>query len=224
MVKSHDTAIISENILSMWAVYLHLMNPILYLIPTAVLVATVLISRVVKIGFGDYVADLERKVSELEGILNLTFMRELLNFFVSSKASEAAEKLVSSVNNNPENAVDSVSGAARISGKDVENLYSSMKKAIQPSIDLERVRFVSGLIYRIVLIYGLSISAVMYAIIAISGMSGSLAFTRTLLGAFFGVTIIFSIFLVVIVLDLTRYSGRIRGAMKKLSGEVSQAD
>lgn len=200
------------------------MNVILYLIPTAVLISTIIVSRVVRSGFRDYVANLEKEVAELEGILNLTFMRELLNFFVSSKASEAAEKLVSSVNDNPENAVDSVSGAARISGKDVENLYSSMKKAIQPSIDLERIKFVSGLIYRIVLIYGLSISAVMYGIISISGVSGSLAFTRTLLGAFFGVTIIFSIFLVVIVLDLTRYSGRIKGAMKKLSGDTSQSD
>lgn len=197
------------------------MNLILYVIPTIIVVATLLVARIVKIGFGDYVRDLESKVEELENILNLTFMRELLNFFVSSKASEAAEKLVSSVDKGEKGVTDSVSGAARISGEDIERLYSSMKKAIQPSLDLERVRFVSSLIYRLVLIYGLSISAVMYALISISGVAGDQIISRTLLGAFFGVTIIFSLFVIVIVADLTRYSGRIRGAMKKLSSDGS---
>ncbi len=200
------------------------MNLILYLIPTAVLIATVLVSMAVKKGFRDYVTELESKVDELESILNLSFMRELLNFFVSSNASQAAEKLVNSAEQGESGVVESVTGAARRTGDDIEKLYGSMKKAIQPSIDLERVRFVSGLIHTLVMIYGISIAAVMYILISVSGMSQSLTETRTLLGAFFGVTIIFSIFVIVIIADLSRYSGRIRAAMKKLSGSNANMD
>ena len=194
------------------------MNLILYLIPTAVLIATVLVSIAVRKGFRDYVAELESKVDEIESVLNLSFMRELLNFFVSSNASQAAERLVNSADKGESGVVESVTGAARRSGDDIEKLYGSMKKALQPSIDLERVRFVSGLIHTLVLIYGISIAAVMYILISVSGMSQSLSETRTLLGAFFGVTIIFSIFVIVIIADLSRYSGRIKTAMRKLSG------
>ena len=76
------------------------MELILYAIPSAILVATIVISRIVRGGFSEYINDLEQKVGELEGVLNLTFMKELLDFFVSSKASKAAERVVSHANIN----------------------------------------------------------------------------------------------------------------------------
>ena len=197
------------------------MELILYLIPTAILAVTFVIARVVKGSFGDYIGDLESKVSELENVLNLSFMKELLDFFVSSQASKAAERLVSSANDNPDRVSEAVSGAARSSGTEIEKLYGSMKRTLQPSVDLERVKFVSRMINQLIYLYGVSIAAIEYLLITATIVLPNHAITVTLDGVFFGVTVIFGIFVIVIVFDLVRYSGRINSAMKKLTGEYA---
>ena len=148
-------------------------------------------------------------------------MKELLDFFVSSQASKAAERLVNTANDTPNRVSEAVSGAARSSGSEIEKLYSSMKRTLQPSVDLERVKFVSRMINQLIYLYGFSIAAIEYGLIsAILFLPyNSLAFTLD--GVFFGVTVIFGIFVIVIVIDLMRYSGRIKNAMKKLTGEYS---
>ncbi|MCL6089773.1 MAG: hypothetical protein M1393_01875 [Candidatus Thermoplasmatota archaeon] len=199
------------------------MQLILYAIPTAILVATLVISRFVRGGFREYINDLEQKVGELEGVLNLTFMKELLDFFVSSKASKAAERVVSTAESDPEKVHGVVTDAARSSGQEIESLYDSMKRALQPSVDLERVKFVSGLINQLIMLYGISIAAVEYLLITLTFVPSYAGISRTLDGVFFGVTVIFGIFVIVIVFDLSRYSGRINGAIRKLTGESATA-
>ncbi len=199
------------------------MQLILYAIPTAILVATLVISRFVRGGFREYINDLEQKVGELEGVLNLTFMKELLDFFVSSKASKAAERVVSTAESDPEKVHGVVTDAARSSGQEIESLYDSMKRALQPSVDLERVKFVSGLINQLIMLYGISIAAVEYLLITLTFFPSYAGISRTLDGVFFGVTVIFGIFVIVIVFDLSRYSGRINGAIRKLTGESATA-
>jgi uncharacterized membrane protein len=186
-------------------------------------VATLVISRFVRGGFREYINDLEQKVGELEGVLNLTFMKELLDFFVSSKASKAAERVVSTAESDPEKVHGVVTDAARSSGQEIESLYDSMKRALQPSVDLERVKFVSGLINQLIMLYGISIAAVEYLLITLTFVPSYAGISRTLDGVFFGVTVIFGIFVIVIVFDLSRYSGRINGAIRKLTGESATA-
>lgn len=197
------------------------MDPILYLIPTAILIVTIVIARVVKGSFRDYIGDLENKVSEIENVLNLSFMKELLDFFVSSQASKAAERLVNSANDSPDRVSEAVSGAARSSGNEIEKLYGSMKRTLQPSIDLERVKFVSRMINQLILLYGFSIAAIEYMLISVALFLPYYSLSVTLDGVFFGVTVIFGIFVIVIVFDLARYSGRINNAMKQLTGDFS---
>lgn len=197
------------------------MDPILYLIPTAILIVTILIARVVKGSFREYIGDLENKVLEIENVLNLSFMKELLDFFVSSQASKAAERLVNSANDHPEKVSEAVSGAARSSGNEIEKLYGSMKRTLQPSVDLERVRFVSRMINQLIYLYGFSISAIEYMLITVTLFLPYYSLSITLDGVFFGVTVIFGIFVIVIVFDLVRYSGRINNAMKKLTGDFT---
>lgn len=197
------------------------MELILYLIPTAIVVLTIVISRVVKGSFADYISDLENKVLEIENVLNLSFMKELLDFFVSSQASKAAERLVNSANDNPNKVSEAVSGAARSSGSEIERLYGSMKRTLQPSVDLERVKFVSRMINQLIYLYGFSIAAIEYGLISAILFLPYNSLAITLDGVFFGVTVIFGIFVIVIVIDLMRYSGRIKSAMKKLTGEYS---
>ncbi len=197
------------------------MDYILYLIPTAILVVTIVIARVVRNSFGEYIGDLEGKVKELENVLNLSFMKELLDFFVSSQASKAAERLVSSADGDPERVSEAVSGAARTSGTEIEKLYGSMKRTLQPSVDLEKVKFVSRMINNLIYLYGISIAAIEYLLITVAITLGNHQLSITLDGVFFGVTVIFGIFVIVIVFDLVRYSGRINNAMKKLTGEYA---
>lgn len=197
------------------------MEYILYLIPTAIVVLTIVIAKVVRNSFGEYVNDLEGKVKELENVLNLSFMKELLDFFVSSQASKAAERLVSSANDNPESVSEAVSGAARSSGTEIEKLYGSMKRTLQPSVDLEKVKFVSRMINQLIYLYGFSIATIEYLLITATIILPNHQISMTLDGVFFGVTVIFGIFVIVIVFDLVRYSGRINNAMKKLTGEYA---
>ncbi len=197
------------------------MELILYLIPTAIVVLTIIISKLVRGSFTDYIEDLETKVLEIESVLNLSFMKELLDFFVSSQASKAAERLVNSANDAPNRVSEAVSGAARSSGSEIEKLYGSMKRTLQPSVDLERVKFVSRMINQLVYLYGFSIAAIEYGLISAILFLPYNSLAITLDGVFFGVTVIFGIFVIVIVIDLMRYSGRIKNAMKKLTGEYS---
>ncbi len=197
------------------------MELILYLIPTAIVVLTMIVSKMVRGSFTEYIEDLEGKVLEIENVLNLSFMKELLDFFVSSQASKAAERLVNSANDNPNRVSEAVSGAARSSGSEIEKLYGSMKRTLQPSVDLERVKFVSRMINQLIYLYGFSIAAIEYGLISAILFLPFNSLAVTLDGVFFGVTVIFGIFVIVIVIDLVRYSGRIKGAMKKLTGEYS---
>ena len=197
------------------------MELILYLIPTAIVVLTMIVSKMVRGSFTEYIGDLEGKVLEIENVLNLSFMKELLDFFVSSQASKAAERLVNSANDNPNRVSEAVSGAARSSGSEIEKLYGSMKRTLQPSVDLERVKFVSRMINQLIYLYGFSIAAIEYGLISAILFLPFNSVAVTLDGVFFGVTVIFGIFVIVIVIDLVRYSGRIKGAMKKLTGEYS---
>ncbi|MCL6090046.1 MAG: hypothetical protein M1393_03285 [Candidatus Thermoplasmatota archaeon] len=197
------------------------MELILYLIPTAIVVLTMIVSKMVRGSFTEYIGDLEGKVLEIENVLNLSFMKELLDFFVSSQASKAAERLVNSANDNPNRVSEAVSGAARSSGSEIEKLYGSMKRTLQPSVDLERVKFVSRMINQLIYLYGFSIAAIEYGLISAILFLPFNSLAVTLDGVFFGVTVIFGIFVIVIVIDLVRYSGRIKGAMKKLTGEYS---
>ena len=191
----------------------------LYIIPTAIILLTYFISRLIEKGFGDYLSTLNSKVQELEGVLNLTFMKELLNFFMSSTTSQIAENVAESAERKPTEVEEKVKGASKKASRDIETLYSSMKKALQPSIDYERVKFVSQQIKILVRIYGFSIAAVDYMLVTFSIVFPSTALSRSLVGIIFGVTVIFSIFVIVIVADLSRYAGKINTAMKKLSGD-----
>ena len=197
------------------------MELILYLIPTAIVILTIIVSKMVRGSFTEYIQDLEGKVLEIENVLNLSFMKELLDFFVSSQASKAAERLVNSANDNPNRVSEAVSGAARSSGSEIEKLYGSMKRTLQPSVDLERVKFVSRMINQLIYLYGFSIAAIEYGLITAILFLPYNSLAITLDGVFFGVTVIFGIFVIVIVIDLVRYSGRIKNAMKKLTGEYS---
>ncbi len=197
------------------------MDLILYLIPTAIVILTIIVSKMVRGSFTEYIQDLEGKVLEIENVLNLSFMKELLDFFVSSQASKAAERLVNSANDNPNRVSEAVSGAARSSGSEIEKLYGSMKRTLQPSVDLERVKFVSKMINQLIYLYGFSIAAIEYGLISAILFLPYNSLAITLDGVFFGVTVIFGIFVIVIVIDLVRYSGRIKNAMKKLTGEFS---
>ena len=197
------------------------MDLILYLIPTAIVILTIIVSKMVRGSFTEYIQDLEGQVLEIENVLNLSFMKELLDFFVSSQASKAAERLVNSANDNPNRVSEAVSGAARSSGSEIEKLYGSMKRTLQPSVDLERVKFVSRMINQLIYLYGFSIAAIEYGLISAILFLPYNSLAITLDGVFFGVTVIFGIFVIVIVIDLVRYSGRIKNAMKKLTGEYS---
>ncbi len=195
---------------------------LLFIIPTAIVVATFLIAKMIEKGFSEYLSKLDEKVQELEGVLNLSFMRELLNFFMQSTSSQIAENVAESAQSAPNQVEEKVKGVSKKASKEIEVLYGSMKTAIQPSIDFERVKFVSAQIKLLIRIYGYSIASIYYVLVFFTIGLPHMSLSRSLVGIFFGVTVIFSIFVIVIIADLSRYSGKINTAMKKLSGDQKE--
>lgn len=187
---------------------------ILLAIPTAILVLTLITYRLIKNGSKEFISNLERKVEKMENVYSLSFTRNVLSFFVSSSARNATRIFASVEDEDDVTLNEQIMDMARSIGKDVEKLYESYTKATSPSKDLERIKSMSTLIKRISLLYGLSISSIGYALVIMSTSQTYASLLKSLDGVMLGTTIIFSMVVVLTLIDLMRYSKRINVAMK----------
>ena len=184
---------------------------LLYIFPAVIFVLTTLIYFVVKNGLKDYVNNLSTKVREIESVLDLSFMRDMLTRFMSRSAARAAQML----RTNPSASASDTTGITMNSGEDMDRFYASIRKAAQPSIDLERVNFVASLLQKVILIYGYSIAVVKLALISFSFFPSYASYYGDFDGVFLGGTIFFSVIVVLMVADLQIYSRRITASVNR---------
>lgn len=184
----------------------------LYIIPTLILVVTVLIYRVTGTGFREFSSKLESKVKVLESLSNMIFTKDMLSMFL--KTSSISTQMFFTER---ELAVERGEVASReaepmMSMKDMRSLEASLKKALQPSRDLERVRNDSSLIRKLMIVYGILIALTEYFLVSSTLLSLSSSLTFQLDGIVFGITIIFSAVLLLVLIDLFTTSRKINFA------------
>ena len=184
---------------------------LLYIFPAIIFVLTTAVYFVVRNGLKDYVDNLSTKVKEIESVLDLSFMRDMLTRFMSRSAARAARML----GTNPTAPVSGGEGITISSGEDMDSFYASIRKAAQPSIDLERVNFVASLLQKVLLIYGYSIAIVEMGLISFSLFPAYGSYYADFDGVFLGGTIFFSVVVVLMVADLQIYSKRIKTSVSR---------
>jgi hypothetical protein len=184
---------------------------LLYVFPAIIFILTTIIYFVVRNGLKDYVENLSSKVKEIESVLDLSFMRDMLTRFMSRSAARAAQML----RTNPSASGTEGTGITLHSGEDMDRFYASIRKAAQPSIDLERVNFVASLLQKVLLIYGYSIALVEFALISFSLFPAYSSYYGDFDGIFLGGTVFFSVVVVLMVFDLQLYSKRIKSSVNR---------
>lgn len=184
----------------------------LYIIPTLILGLTFLIYSVSSKGFRDYAERLEKKVATLEKLSNIVFTKDMLSLFL--KNSSLNTQLYFTQRELAEEAGDDteISDMPMMSVKDMSKLETSLKNALQPSRDLERVKHGSSIIRTLMIIFGVLIAVTEYIVVSSSIFNFGLRYTLQLDGIVFGITIIFSVVLFLILVDIFTTSRKISSA------------
>lgn len=190
----------------------------LFLIPTAIIVLTVVVSITVRNGLRDYLNELDEKVKKAERILNLSLTRDLLSFVVNNSVKRAS-KIMAALEKGDEDSDDS-EDVAKLVGSDIEGLYDSFKKASEPNRQLERVKFISGFISKLIVFYGASIASLEYVQISFAYLPSLSHFSHSLDGVIFGIAIVSSAILAIIIGDMAIYSRRIKQAADNVGSTI----
>lgn len=194
---------------------------IVFLIPTAILISTLLIYQLIKRGLEFFLNDLNEKATEIGRIKNLNFMKELLTFFFNSNASETAQMVVDRSGSSGMMSESAFDDAAIFVGKDVENLYQEMNKSNEPRVEFEKIKFESGILRYILVTYGVLIALLEYVLIIYSILAGRTSLFNLFDGILLGGTVIISSVIVIIAIDLNRLSGRLNSMMESLTYSYS---
>lgn len=181
----------------------------LYLIPTFVLLMSFLAYFVTKRGLVGYFDQMKDKVDKLGEILRISFTEELLRFFSNSNASDTAQILSENIANRQFDNVSTITTTSLNAMRDVNQLYRKMKDSFEPDLNYSKIKQSFQLLTRIVLVYGLSIAVLMYMLVGFMSVSSAQDYTREFAFIILGGTVIFSLFLVIIILDILKNANKI---------------
>ena len=192
----------------------------LYLIPTFVLLMSFLAYIVIKKGLVGYFDQMKDKVDKLGEILRISFTEELLRFFSNSNASDTAQILSENIANRQFNNVNTITTTSLNAMRDVNQLYSKMKDSFEPDLNYSKIKQSYQLLTRIVLVYGFSISVLMYILVGFVSLSSTQDYTKEFALIILGGTVVFSLFLVIIILDILKYANKIDNTISKESEKI----
>ena len=138
----------------------------LYAIPTAILVATYLIYSLSGRGFSEYTGRLSTKVMTLERLSNIVFTKDMLTLFLKNSSINTqmyfTERELAEEKGEKAKADDS----PLMSMKDMTTLEMSLKNALQPSRDLERLNHDSSLVRKLMIVFGVLVAGTEYALVS----------------------------------------------------------
>lgn len=184
----------------------------LYSFPTLILLALLLIYRLSGKGFNEYLSHLALKVQTIEKLSNMVFTKDMLSMFLRNSSlntqlffseRELAEEMGEE---------SKPSEMPMMSMKDMTKLETSLKNALQPSRDLERVEHNSSMIRKLMIVYGILIAVIEYILVSATLFSFTGGIILQLDGIVFGVTIIFSLVFLLILADFFTTARKINNA------------
>lgn len=202
---------------------------ILYIIPTVILIATFLIYNFSGKGFSEYTARLSSKVQTLEKLSNIVFTKDMLTLFLKNSSVNTqlyfTERELAEETGTQAREGDS----PLMSMKDMEKLETSLKNALQPSRDIERLKHDSSLVRKLMIVFGVLVAGTEYALVSATLFALTDKVIFQLDGIVFGVAIIFAALFLIILLDMFATSRKINTAYdnvelkyRKGSDKISQ--
>lgn len=184
----------------------------LYAIPTAILVATYLIYSLSGRGFSEYTGRLSTKVMTLERLSNIVFTKDMLTLFLKNSSINTqmyfTERELAEEKGEKAKADDS----PLMSMKDMTTLEMSLKNALQPSRDLERLNHDSSLVRKLMIVFGVLVAGTEYALVSATLFAFTDKVIFQLDGIVFGVAIIFAALFLIILADMFATSRKINTA------------
>ena len=187
----------------------------LFLIPTIVLFISFLAYFITKRELTKYFDEMQDKVDKLGEIMRISFTSELLRFFSNSNASDTAQILSENIANKKFENVSTITSTSLNAVRDVNQLYRTMKDSFEPDLNYSRIKQSYRLLTRVVLIYGLSISGLMYLLVGVTRSTSTVIYSREFASIILGGTVLFSLFLTLIIIDIVKYSKKIDDRISK---------
>lgn len=191
----------------------------LYLIPTFVLFMSFVAYFITKRGLTNYFEQMKDKVDNLGEILRISFTSELLRFFSNSNASDTAQILSENIANKKFENISTITSTSLNAMRDVNQLYRTMKDSFEPDLNYSRIKQSFQLLTHVVLIYGLSIAVLMYLLVGLTSSGSISTYTGDFASVILGGTVVFSLFLILIILDIVKYTKKIDNRISKENEE-----
>ena len=194
----------------------------LYIIPTLILVVTFLIFSVSSKGFNDYTARLEKKVGMIEKLSNIVFTKDMLSMFLRNSSLNTQLYFTEREIAEEKGEETQPSEMPMMSTKDMTKLETSLRNALQPSRELERIKHGSVQIRTLMIIYGVLIAITEYILVSATIYAFNDRLIFQLDGIGFGITIIFSAVLLLILVDFFRTARKINLAYENVEYDYTK--
>ncbi len=169
---------------------------ILLLIPTAIVLSTIVTFIILSRGLNLYIKKIEVKAKTIQRISLLLIASDFVRLFSSSESKNLVDGIVQG-NGNDEYIFESLNNSFGGAGAEIERLYNETSKAYKPSEELSRIKISALYLRSILLLYGFSVSLTQYIIVTMFYSTKSALFTSAISDMLIA-TVLFSSFFVYI--------------------------
>jgi hypothetical protein len=169
---------------------------VLLLIPTAIVLSTIVTFIILSRGLNLYIKKIEVKAKTIQRISLLLIASDFVRLFSSSESKNLVDGIVQG-NGNDEYIFESLNNSFGGAGAEIERLYNETSKAYKPSEELSRIKISALYLRSILLLYGFSVSLTQYIIVTMFYSTKSALFTSAISDMLIA-TVLFSSFFVYI--------------------------
>lgn len=169
---------------------------ILLLIPTAIVLSTIVTFIILSRGLNLFIKKIEVKAKTIQRISLLLIASDFVRLFSSSESKNLVDGIVQG-NGNDEYIFESLNNSFGGAGAEIERLYNETSKAYKPSEELSRIKISALYLRSILLLYGFSVSLTQYIIVTMFYSTKSALFTSAISDMLIA-TVLFSSFFVYI--------------------------
>lgn len=190
------------------------------LIPVGILVICIVTYITLGRAFRGYFKGLEERSSLLQRVLYLVMTKDIVSFFASPEANRIVDILYDEGGNGREDLEDMLLESVQSAGPEIERLYTSLRKAYEPSASMFRAKSASVMLRLNVLLYGVAVSISEFVEVYFYYIEDihSITFIN---GLVFGGTLVFAMLLVSMSLYIYFESRKINRHMQNLADPSS---
>lgn len=136
------------------------------LIPTFIMLSTVVTFLILSKGLSYYIRKMEVKAKTIQRISLLLIASDLVNLFSQSESKNLVDRIIQGSEDNDDSIFESLNSSFGGAGVEIERLYNQITKAYKPSEEISRIKISALYLRLILLLYGLSVSITQYVMVA----------------------------------------------------------